>query len=376
MTTKNQAKSIPEVFTRHELVVKTARDESKLPTAQYKSLPEPTKVKVAHPFKTKLKKECSLKGCEVITITPEQALTILNNFNNYNRKLSKERYQRYANRMLKGQWLDGFPLFPLAFFSDGNVATGQHRLVAQVITGTTADYMCVFNVTDSVRRLMDEESHNDIDKLMMLGYTQTESKAISTSYRFLGAGITDFTKKDSATSFKGDLKRGWTPERKEKVYNDHAISKDVTKDFLLELGGKENKSRFTLGMAYAAYVLVHNALGKDAAITMLDNIHSNVKESATGDQVLNEMLFLYDGMDQDLIDAGKKDSESRYLRACILFSYINNLIKSNGKPTTVIYPKTLSTEFALQTYSKYLEQFAEEEQQVVEEEQLEIPTKH
>lgn len=120
-----------------------------------------------HPFSELLDSPCDLDNMIELEISVDNAKHLLSDFNNCNRTLKKGRYDLYAERMNNGDWINANPLAPLAFFPDGNVATGQHRLAAQIVAGKTVSYAVVFNVSEEQREVMDEESHSKVDKILM-----------------------------------------------------------------------------------------------------------------------------------------------------------------------------------------------------------------
>lgn len=120
-----------------------------------------------HPFSELLDSPCDLDNTVSLEITVDNAKHLLNDFNNCNRSLKKSRFDLYAGRMADDEWIDSNPLAPLAFFPDGNVATGQHRLAAQIVANKNVSYAVVFNVSEEQREVMDEESHSKVDKILM-----------------------------------------------------------------------------------------------------------------------------------------------------------------------------------------------------------------
>jgi hypothetical protein len=78
----------------------------------------------------------------VETITPEMAAKYLER-NNSNRKINKGRVTVYAKDMIDNNWTDGSPI---GFFADGDLADGQHRLLAIVESGVPVVMTVIYNL--------------------------------------------------------------------------------------------------------------------------------------------------------------------------------------------------------------------------------------
>lgn len=76
-------------------------------------------------------------------ITPQMAEEYINR-NNGNRKLRAGYVERYADDMRNKRWTEC--LAPIAFYDNGDVADGQHRLWALIESNTTQDFIVVRNV--------------------------------------------------------------------------------------------------------------------------------------------------------------------------------------------------------------------------------------
>lgn len=151
-----------------------------------------------HSFYELLDTPCNLDNMVALEVTVAQAMNLLDNFNNCNRAIKKSRVDLYAERMRDGEWINANPLAPLAFFEDGNVATGQHRLAAQIVANMTITYAVAFGVTEEQREVMDEESHTKVDKILMQHrVTAKAAKSYLEAPRFIGlAGRTRYTQSD------------------------------------------------------------------------------------------------------------------------------------------------------------------------------------
>jgi hypothetical protein len=95
--------------------------------------------------------EAQLKS-EIRTITPEEALKILER-NQNNRRVRQSRVETYARDMKAGRWkVNGVPL---VFNSSGKLHDGQHRLLACVQAGKPFTTLVVWGVSDSAHSTID-----------------------------------------------------------------------------------------------------------------------------------------------------------------------------------------------------------------------------
>ncbi|WP_051299356.1 hypothetical protein [Marinobacterium litorale] len=79
-----------------------------------------------------------------MTVTPEQAREWLKK-NTTNRKLSSERVRVYAADMRNGNWQKTHQ--GIAFYEDGSLADGQHRLSAIIESGVSTEFLVTFGIT-------------------------------------------------------------------------------------------------------------------------------------------------------------------------------------------------------------------------------------
>jgi hypothetical protein len=99
-------------------------------------------------------------------ITPAKAEKMLNK-NHDNRKLRAGVVEKYTEDMRSGRWTECID--PIAFYEDGDIADGQHRLWSVVESGTTQDFIIV--------RGLDRASGLNID--VGLGRSLVDSARIS-----------------------------------------------------------------------------------------------------------------------------------------------------------------------------------------------------
>lgn len=76
--------------------------------------------------------------CETMTITPEIAARWLGEKNHRNRNISQRKVDAYADDIVSGRWAATHQN-AIAFYQDGNLADGQHRLAAIAKAGRPLD---------------------------------------------------------------------------------------------------------------------------------------------------------------------------------------------------------------------------------------------
>lgn len=84
---------------------------------------------------------------EIMTVTPELAQRWLSEKNKRNRTLSKLTVDSYVSDMLDGKWRNSHQN-AIAFYKDGNLADGQHRLAAIAASGVSIDFMVWWGLDD------------------------------------------------------------------------------------------------------------------------------------------------------------------------------------------------------------------------------------
>lgn len=84
---------------------------------------------------------------EMMTVTPELAQRWLCTKNNRNRNISVRKVEAYANDMQSGRW-HATHQNAIAFYKDGNLADGQHRLSAIVKACVSVEFMVWFGLDD------------------------------------------------------------------------------------------------------------------------------------------------------------------------------------------------------------------------------------
>lgn len=81
---------------------------------------------------------------EILRVTPTMAEQWLN-FNKNNRKLREGVAEKYAEDMAQDRWTECPE--PISFYDDGDLADGQHRLFAIVLSGKTIEFPVAHNLS-------------------------------------------------------------------------------------------------------------------------------------------------------------------------------------------------------------------------------------
>ena len=91
---------------------------------------------------------------EIVTITPKQAKTWLEKNNQNNRQMRTEQAKRFARDMVAGHW--NLTHQGIAFYEDGTVADGQHRLMAIVIADKPVRFLVTKGLPKSSSQAIDQ----------------------------------------------------------------------------------------------------------------------------------------------------------------------------------------------------------------------------
>ena len=84
---------------------------------------------------------------EMMTVTPELAQRWLSQKNTRNRSIAQKKVRSYADDMKSGLW-QATHQNAIAFYKDGNLADGQHRLSAIVASGISIELMVWWGLED------------------------------------------------------------------------------------------------------------------------------------------------------------------------------------------------------------------------------------
>ena len=84
---------------------------------------------------------------KIMTVTPSMALDWLSEKNKRNRKISQEKVKIYSDDMKNGRW-KATHQNAIAFYKDGNLADGQHRLLAIFNSDVSITMFVYFDLDD------------------------------------------------------------------------------------------------------------------------------------------------------------------------------------------------------------------------------------
>jgi len=122
---------------------------------------------------------------EMMTVTPEFAARWLQEKNNRNRPLSKNVVGAYALDMSKGRWKETHQN-SIAFYKDGNLADGQHRLHAIVQSGASVEFMVFWGLdSDDSYGIDAHKMRNTHDQIKIAGAADWITKDIIATARMM-----------------------------------------------------------------------------------------------------------------------------------------------------------------------------------------------
>lgn len=127
-----------------------------------------------HAMVSKLVDPAALIG--IYEITPVVAALIYAHHNGHNRDFSLSKAHGYAEAMRRGEWKLNHQ--GLAFYPNGDLADGQHRTAAQVLSGTTQRYVIMPNFDKDAFDTIDVgKGRTAGDAVQLRGLTDPKIKA-------------------------------------------------------------------------------------------------------------------------------------------------------------------------------------------------------
>lgn len=125
---------------------------------------------------------------EMMTVTPELAQRWLNEKNNRNRNIAPKKVDAYADDILLGRWQKTHQN-AIAFYKDGNLADGQHRLAAIVKAKIPVELMVWWGLDDHAAYGIDaHRMRNTHDQIKIAGSSGWITKDIIACARLLIPG--------------------------------------------------------------------------------------------------------------------------------------------------------------------------------------------
>lgn len=130
------------------------------------------------------------------TITPKLAEVLLDKGNTRNRNLSPTKVNLYADDMAKGRWTLHHQ--GIAFYEDGELADGQHRLAALIKANVTLEFMVTYNIPKEAGADIDRHrARSESDAIRIGGLSswigKTESSVIKALANVHGSHPNRFT---------------------------------------------------------------------------------------------------------------------------------------------------------------------------------------
>lgn len=104
---------------------------------------------------------------EFVMVTPEMAMAWLKSNNALNRNMRHRVIDKYAADMRSGDW----HLSPqgIAFYEDGSLADGQHRLAAVIRASMPVQFLIVYDVPREVGVCIDQHAQRRMEDALRLG---------------------------------------------------------------------------------------------------------------------------------------------------------------------------------------------------------------
>lgn len=100
-------------------------------------------------------------------VTPEMAKRWLTTLNVHNRVFKDKVAAGYARDMMSGNWREAGD--PIRFCKRGHIQDAQHRLYAQVVSGTTQTYLVVRGLEPDAQEIMDTGARRSAADALYLG---------------------------------------------------------------------------------------------------------------------------------------------------------------------------------------------------------------
>ena len=98
------------------------------------------------------------KQTKKILITPEIATTILEHYNDNNRKIRLATVRKYLSDMKNGCWFENGQSQWIGFYEDGKLADGQHRLMAIKDAGISMFFNVEFGISKAAAFAIDNHA--------------------------------------------------------------------------------------------------------------------------------------------------------------------------------------------------------------------------
>ena len=104
----------------------------------------------------------------IVNITPSMAASWLETSNNSNRLLSAVHVAKYASDMMSGHWRQTHQN-AIAFYENGNIADGQHRLAAIVKAGIPVNMYVAYGLSQQDGSVIDQGRVRSLTDALRIG---------------------------------------------------------------------------------------------------------------------------------------------------------------------------------------------------------------
>lgn len=145
---------------------------------------------------------------EMMTVTPEIAARWLEEKNSRNRNISPKKVEAYADDILSGRWQKTHQN-AIAFYKDGNLADGQHRLAAIAKAQTPVELMVWWGLDDKAAYGIDAHKMRAThDQIKIAGGNGWITKDVIAAARMMmaGKGVTGAISPQQIVAFCGPHK--------------------------------------------------------------------------------------------------------------------------------------------------------------------------
>lgn len=136
--------------------------------------------------KMTIEKMLSTKQTVKMLITPQDAIEILNKHNAQNRNMRQMTVQKYASDMKNGCWFENGQSQWIGFYEDGNLADGQHRLMALVNANVEMYFNVEFGISKKAALGIDNHAARKmVDQIQIQGESKWICKNIVAMCRII-----------------------------------------------------------------------------------------------------------------------------------------------------------------------------------------------
>jgi len=133
---------------------------------------------------------------KVVNVTPTMAKSWLDKYNKRNRHIRDGAINNYANDMREGRW--ELTHQGIAFYDDGVLADGQHRLLAVIRANRNVEFMVTHGLPKKSGAVLDQHSKRQAhDAIAIGGLAEGTNRNIVAITRFLMSNMGTTTKPKS-----------------------------------------------------------------------------------------------------------------------------------------------------------------------------------